>query len=299
MKRIAILLLVITVLIVIGVQAQTLNISEKQLVGTFDFAQTNIVESENVPMVVMLSGTLSINANHTCEREGKVEIVISIDQDDLSNMYCMTFTFKSTDEIWKLKGDSLSIDIKAIDVKFVSMQTEKDDDPMLAKIKSRWESQGPNMAEDLQLGFLGNSTKKIVGIDTDYFSLLENDGEETFYMRSQSMNDLVEGDVLRCDSKDVEFVPSYPDGDAALLEDIAKNLKYPTEAQDGVERRVVLQFVVTKDGAIGEVKVVRTAGTEFDEAAVQAVKQLKRFNPGRLLNKKPVDMWFTVPVRFN
>ena len=98
--------------------------------------------------------------------------------------------------------------------------------------------------------------------------------------------------------KSVEQMPSYPGGDAALLQDVANNLQYPAMAQEnGTQGKVVLQFVVTKNGSIGEVKVVRSLSPECDQAAVKAVKKLKKFNPGRQ-NGNAVNVWYTLPVTF-
>ena len=98
--------------------------------------------------------------------------------------------------------------------------------------------------------------------------------------------------------KSVEQMPSYPGGDAALLQDVANNLQYPAMAQEnGTQGRVVLQFVVTKNGSIGEVKVVRSLSPECDQAAIKAVKKLKKFNPGRQ-NGNAVNVWYTLPVTF-
>ena len=93
-------------------------------------------------------------------------------------------------------------------------------------------------------------------------------------------------------------MPSYPGGDAALLQDVANNLQYPAMAQEnGTQGRVVLQFVVTKNGSIGEVKVVRSLSPKCDQAAIKAVKKLKKFNPGRQ-NGNAVNVWYTLPVTF-
>ena len=98
--------------------------------------------------------------------------------------------------------------------------------------------------------------------------------------------------------KSVEQMPSYPGGDAALLQDVANNLQYPAmEQENGTQGRVVLQFVVTKNGSIGEVKVVRSLSPGCDQAAIKAVKKLKKFNPGRQ-NGNAVNVWYTLPVTF-
>ena len=61
--------------------------------------------------------------------------------------------------------------------------------------------------------------------------------------------------------------------------------------------RVIVQFVVEKDGSIGEVKVVRSVDKDLDKEAVRIVKTLPKFIPGRQ-NGQAVSVWYTLPVTF-
>lgn len=98
--------------------------------------------------------------------------------------------------------------------------------------------------------------------------------------------------------KSVEQMPMYPGGDAALLRDVAENLKYPKEAMEkGTMGRVVLRFVVNRDGSIGDAMVVQSVSPECDQAAIQALSGLRRFEPGRD-NGKPVRVWYSLPITF-
>ncbi len=96
----------------------------------------------------------------------------------------------------------------------------------------------------------------------------------------------------------VEQMPQYPGGDAALLADVSKNIRYPSVAQEnGIEGKVVVQFVVTKNGTVGEVKVVRGKDPDLDKEAKRVVKTLKKFTPGKM-NGNPVNVWYTLPITF-
>ena len=96
----------------------------------------------------------------------------------------------------------------------------------------------------------------------------------------------------------VEQMPQYPGGDAALLADVSKNIRYPSVAQEnGIEGRVVVQFVVTKNGSVGEVKVVRGKDPDLDKEAKRVVKTLKKFTPGKM-NGNAVNVWYTLPITF-
>jgi len=96
----------------------------------------------------------------------------------------------------------------------------------------------------------------------------------------------------------VDEMPEFPDGDEALVKWIHENIRYPAEAKDrGLQGRVVVQFVVTKDGSVGKVKVMRSGGPAFDEEAVRVVKSLPKFIPGKKAGEA-VDVWWTLPVIF-
>lgn len=96
----------------------------------------------------------------------------------------------------------------------------------------------------------------------------------------------------------VEQMPKFPGGDAELYKFISNNLNYPAMAiENNVQGRVVVQFVVTKDGSIGNVKVVRSVDRDLDNEAIRVCKKLPKFIPGKQ-NGQPVNVWYTLPVTF-
>ncbi len=96
----------------------------------------------------------------------------------------------------------------------------------------------------------------------------------------------------------VEQMPRFPGGDAALMKYLNSHINYPTMAmENGVQGRVVVQFVVTKTGKIGEVKVVRSVDRDLDKEAVRVCKSLPDFIPGKM-NGQAVNVWYTLPVSF-
>lgn len=98
--------------------------------------------------------------------------------------------------------------------------------------------------------------------------------------------------------KTVQQMPMYLGGDTALLRDVSKNLVYPPEAiKSKTEGRVLLMFIVDKQGRVGEVKIINSVSPEIDQAAINAVKKLGRFEPGRD-NGTPVNVWYTLPLNF-
>ena len=96
----------------------------------------------------------------------------------------------------------------------------------------------------------------------------------------------------------VEQMPQFPGGEAALMKFLQSHINYPPmAAENGVQGRVVVQFVVDKTGKIGEVKVVRTVDKDLDKEAVRVCKSLPKFTPGRQ-NGQPEAVWYTLPVSF-
>ena len=96
----------------------------------------------------------------------------------------------------------------------------------------------------------------------------------------------------------VEQEPQFPGGQTALLKYIADHIKDPTAAQEnGIQGRVTVQFVVTKNGSVGQVRVVRGKDPDLDKEAVRVVKSLPKFTPGKM-NGHPVNVWYTVPITF-
>lgn len=96
----------------------------------------------------------------------------------------------------------------------------------------------------------------------------------------------------------VEQMPTFPGGEAELFRYISSHIKYPEMAMaNNVQGRVVVQFVVNKDGSIGEVKVARGQDPDLDREAVRVVKTLPRFNPGKM-NGQAVRVWYTLPINF-
>ncbi|MEY2829800.1 MAG: hypothetical protein RIQ33_1658 [Bacteroidota bacterium] len=96
-----------------------------------------------------------------------------------------------------------------------------------------------------------------------------------------------------------EQMPAYPGGEEKMGEWISENLKYPTRARDNTtEGKVILQFVVTETGAINDIKVIRDIGDGCGQAAIDVVKKMKSWNPGKQ-NGKAVAVQFTLPIQFS
>jgi protein TonB len=84
-----------------------------------------------------------------------------------------------------------------------------------------------------------------------------------------------------------------------LMKYLAKNMRYPAKAKaNNVQGRVVLKFIVDKQGCISDVKVVKSLDPECDAEAIRLIKNMPKWNPGKI-DGEPVDRCsFTCPVIF-
>ena len=98
--------------------------------------------------------------------------------------------------------------------------------------------------------------------------------------------------------KVVEHRPQFPGGDAELMKFLQQNVKYPKEAQEqGKQGRVIVQFVVEKDGSITDAKVLKPVDPLLDAEALRIVNMMPKWTPGKQRGKE-VRVYFTIPVTF-
>ena len=103
-----------------------------------------------------------------------------------------------------------------------------------------------------------------------------------------------EGEIFQV----VEQMPEFPGGMQALMAYLSKNIKYPSVAQDnGIQGRVLVSFVVNKDGSIVDPEVIKSVDAALDHEAMRVIKAMPKWNPGKQRGK-PVRVKYTVPVLF-
>lgn len=96
----------------------------------------------------------------------------------------------------------------------------------------------------------------------------------------------------------VEQYPEFPGGYSALTEWIDDNLKFPVEAaMDGIEGRVIVQFIVRPTGKIVDAKVVRGIAPSLDKEALRLINIMPNWIPGRQKGKA-VNVRYTLPITF-
>ena len=98
--------------------------------------------------------------------------------------------------------------------------------------------------------------------------------------------------------RSVEQMPQFPGGEAALMKFLSSHINYPPmAAENDVQGKVIVQFVVDKTGKVGEVTVVRSVDKDLDHEAIRVCQALPKFTPGRQ-NGRPVSVWYTLPIQF-
>lgn len=96
----------------------------------------------------------------------------------------------------------------------------------------------------------------------------------------------------------VEQKPEFKGGEKAMYQWLSDNIVYPSAAsEEGVQGRVVVEFVVDKDGSITNVRVVRNRHPALDKEALRVIKAMPKWIPGRN-NGQPVKVTYTLPVTF-
>ena len=99
----------------------------------------------------------------------------------------------------------------------------------------------------------------------------------------------------------VEIMPSFPGGTEELYKFIFENVRYPVKARKkGISGRVVLQFVIDKEGTMKDVKIIRNVDPELDREALRVVhlmRDQKKWEPG-IKDGKAVSVLFTLPITF-
>lgn len=96
----------------------------------------------------------------------------------------------------------------------------------------------------------------------------------------------------------VDVMPEFKGGLDGLALYLQKNLKYPKKLDNSVTARVIVRFVVTKNGSIDEAEIIQSAHPLLDKEALRVVRKMPRWKPGEIKGK-PVPIYFTLPILFH
>lgn len=95
-----------------------------------------------------------------------------------------------------------------------------------------------------------------------------------------------------------EVLPEFPGGPAALIQYLNKVTFPPFARENDIESTVYIEFIVEKDGTVGDVKVARSSGHKIqDDAAIEHVKAMPQWKPG-YQDGLPVRVPYVVPIKF-
>jgi tonB family C-terminal domain len=98
--------------------------------------------------------------------------------------------------------------------------------------------------------------------------------------------------------KTVEQLPEFPGGIVQFMKWLTRNLRYPPIAQSQrMQGKVVVSFIINKDGSIASPTIVQSVDPVLDREALRVVKMMPRWKPG-LQNGKPCRTMFAIPVNF-
>lgn len=121
--------------------------------------------------------------------------------------------------------------------------------------------------------------------------------------RQVSKEDIVEKTGVRTEGStpiftEVEVQPEYPGGNEEMFKFLGRKIHYPSPAsRAGIQGKVFVNFVVTSEGDIQDIKVLKGIGYGCDEEAVRVISKFPKWTPGKQ-NGKAVSVKFTVPINF-
>ena len=96
----------------------------------------------------------------------------------------------------------------------------------------------------------------------------------------------------------VEQMPEFPGGTSELMKFLSMNIKYPEAAEKaGLQGRVVVTFIVEKDGTVSNAKVVKSVSEELDAEALRVINAMPKWKPG-MQKGQPVRVKYTIPISF-
>ena len=137
-------------------------------------------------------------------------------------------------------------------------------------------------------------------INADAWATTHSPQQHTNMALSQQMpnrDEVVRKDTA-CVFGMVDEMPQFPGGFSAMMNYVGQNIKYPAEAvAKGLEGRVVVQFVVDKEGNLQDVKVIKGIDPLLDQEAVRVISSMPQWIPGKQKGKA-VNVQFNMPLQF-
>ena len=227
----------------------------------------------------------------------------------------------SSDEKFKLSGTVVEAARKNVPVIGASVIIRGTTNGTLTDMDGKFVMTGVKMGDVIQVSFVGYQTQSVVVKDETPLNILMRDDVQNLeemtvvgYASDGVGASSVEHpkkvvavvDIPKAKEEPqeevvfqvVEEMPQFPGGLSEAMKFLAKNIKYPVEAQQAkIEGRVIVRFVVGRDGSVSNVKVVRGVSPELDAEAVRVVSLMPKWIPGKQRGKA-VAVKYTMPIMF-
>ena len=233
----------------------------------------------------------------------------------------------SSDEKLKVSGTVLAADTKA-PVLGASVIIRGTTNGTLTDLDGKFVLAGLKKDDVIQVSFVGFQTRSVIVkdespltilLDDDVQNLEEmivvgmgaKDGKPAKAENTDVVFDMPLDEAMKAEKQQketpqkeevifqvVEQMPEFPGGMQKALEFLGKNIKYPVAAQEAkIEGRVIVQFVVGRDGSVSDAKVMRGVNPELDAEAVRVVSIMPNWIPGKQRGKA-VAVKYTMPIMF-
>ena len=252
------------------------------------------------------------------EVSNKLDEISSVKVNDLTSIVKaeeVKSVENSSDEKFKVSGTVLAADTK-IPVIGASVIIRGTTNGTLTDLDGKFTLTGLKKDDVIQVSFVGFQTRSVIVKDESPLIILLDDAVQNLegmvvYAPTQKSEkdevvvfDLPMEEVKQKEVKDepifqvVEEMPEFPGGLAEAMKFLAKNINYPVAAQQAkIEGRVIVQFVVEKDGSVSDVKVMRGVNSELDAEAIRVVSMMPKWIPGKQRGKA-VAVKYTMPIMF-
>ena len=232
----------------------------------------------------------------------------------------------SSDEKMKVSGTVLAADTK-VPVMGASVIIRGTTNGTLTDLDGKFVLTGLKKDDVIQVSFVGFQTRSVIVKDESPLTILLDDdvqnleemvvvgmgakdgkpakAENTDVVFDMPLEEAMKAEKQKKETPQeevifqvVEQMPEFPGGMQKAMEFLGKNIKYPVAAQEAkIEGRVIVQFVVGRDGSVSDAKVMRGVNPELDAEAVRVVSIMPKWNPGKQRGKA-VAVKYTMPIMF-
>ena len=263
------------------------------------------------------------------EVSNKLDEISSVKVNDLTSIVKaeeVKSVENSSDEKFKVSGTVLAAETK-VPVMGASVIIRGTTNGTLTDLDGKFTLTGLKKDDVIQVSFVGFQTRSVIVKDESPLTILLDDdvqnleemvvvgmgakdgkpakAENTDVVFDMPLEEAMKAEKQKKETPQeevifqvVEQMPEFPGGMQKAMEFLGKNIKYPVAAQEAkIEGRVIVQFVVGRDGSVSDAKVMRGVNPELDAEAVRVVSIMPKWNPGKQRGKA-VAVKYTMPIMF-